>query len=655
MSDTSTTAATLTIDPDPGIALTIRSVEMEEELGRPFVATLIVSAQGEDQKTPTTDLTAILGGSATVSVGGADGSTHYLNGIVARATYLGLVAGAFHYHVELRPWIWLLSHQSDCCIFQNMSAWTLITGIFRDAGFTAYEDKRQNQGGSTTLEYCVQYNETTFDFVTRLMEEWGLYYYVTHAEGAHTLVFADNPGSHTSIGTLSGALDGAVASDAVGRVWAVTADQTFTAGQHELGDYNFTTPAADLTARAIDAGTYGHGQLANYEYPGRYGVVADGTTLATVRMQQVAAPRKMLRGETDALAAGVGTTFTLSDFPDASANAEYLVTGTAWSLGATGTQAAGADFAGVYSATFTTIPATTSFSLDRRTPRPRIAGPQTARVVGQSGQEITTDQYGRIKVRFFWDRSTTTDENASCWIRVAQSWAGAAFGGLVTPRIGMEVLVDFLDGDPDQPIITGCVYNATNTVPYTLPDNATRSTFKTNSSIGGNGFNELRFEDKAGSEEVFLQAQKDLNVTVLNNRAVTTTQDDSLTVSKGKRTVTVSQGDEALTVSQGNRSVTVSQGNDSTTVSTGNRSATVSQGNDSITVSTGNLTISVNAGSVSITAGQSITLSVGANSIKIDTTGVTISAAQIELTADAKLAASAGGEMQLQGATVMIN
>lgn len=247
-----------------------------------------------------------------------------------------------------------------------------------------------------------------------------------------------------------------------------------------------------------------------------------------------------------------------------------------------------------------------------------MRGPQTAKVTGAPGDEITTDQYGRIKVKFFWDRSAVQDDNSSCWIRVAQIWAGANWGSMFIPRVGQEVVVEFLDGDPDRPIITGCVYNANQGVPYPLPDNKTRSGIKTHSSTGS-GNNELRFEDKAGSEEIFLQAQKDYNKVVLNNETVKVTQDTTTTVEKG------------------------------------NRSVTVSQGNDGLTVSTGDHTITVSAGNSTIKAGQSILLQVGGNSVRIDTDGITLVGSKISIMAQESMSADGGLSMTLQAAQIAIN
>jgi type VI secretion system secreted protein VgrG len=224
--------------------------------------------------------------------------------------------------------------------------------------------------------------------------------------------------------------------------------------------------------------------------------------------------------------------------------------------------------------------------------------------VGKSGEEIDPDQYGRVKVKFHWDRSDTADDQRTCWIRVAQGSAGAGWGSMFIPRIGQEVVVEFLEGNPDRPLITGVVYNANMTVPYALPDNKTRSTIKTNSSTGGSGFNELRFEDKAGSEEVFFQAQKDFTKTVLNNETVTIHKDTT------------------------------------TTVETGDRKVTVSQGGDTLTVSTGDHTITVSTGKSAVSAAQSITLSV-----KIDTSGVTINGMQVQLQSTASMSLQAGASL----------
>ena len=675
----STPFITLTLSPDAGLGFILDTMEATEELGRPFLITLDVSAS-----TPQNDLHTILGSTATVSLSYPEKATRYFNGIVARVQYRGLSGGGYRYRLELRPWIWLLSRTQDCAIFSSQAPWDIITGLFRTAGFTDFADMRQNTAGSTVLDYCVQYRETTFDFVTRLMEQYGIYYFVTHANGTHTINFADDPNSHTA---LTDAIpyrydqtDWRAVDD---HIWDWSADAGIQPGAYTYRDYNFTTPSADLTAKSLIDGNHTYGSSEVYDYPGRYDTAANGTPVAQVRMQDFDTRRQMYGGISNSRLLGSGVKFTLSGFPDSAGNQEYLVTHSVCTVDRAETRAFQDEdeIIDTFRCTMRAVPATRPFRLPDLTPRPLIRGPQTAVVTGDSGQEITTDQYGRIKVKFPWDRSATTGENTSCWIRVAQGWAGQGWGSIFIPRIGQEVVVEFLDGNPDRPLVTGSVYNATMTVPYTLPDNMTRSTVKTNSSLGGGGFNEFRFEDKKGSEEVFFQAQKDFNETILNNHTATITQDTTTTVSQGNRVVTVSQGNDTHTVSQGNRVVTVSQGNDTRTVSQGNRSATVSAGdesltvsqgkrtvtistgNDGLTVTQGDLTVDVTAGTTKVTSGTKILLQVGSNTLEMTTTGITltVSSSSIQLTesgitiSGAQVQASATSSMEVSGLTTKVS
>jgi type VI secretion system secreted protein VgrG len=613
------------IDPDPGFKFDFDGLTGTEELGRPFVYDLRLASG-----TPQGDLTTLLGSKVCVTINTAGGDKRYFNGIIAQAVFAGMSGGAYVYRIQFRPWIWLLSQVQDCKIFQNKSAFDIIQAVFSSAGFTDVSDKRQNQAGSQVLDYCVQYRETSLDFVTRLMELWGIYYYFTHSDSAHTLVFADDPNSHSSIsGNLPFRIREVEYRRVEDHIWQWASQLSLMPGAATLRDYNFTTPAADLTSKSIKAGGHPYGNLEIYDYPGPYGTTDVGQKLAAVRQQNFTSRLQIRSGMTNCRAMYTGSKFTMAEFVDDAQNDEHLVIGASYEVSAAeGKSDTGGQLMDTFTCSFNAIPGTVPFKLDPITPRPIVRGPQTAIVVGSSGDEITTDQYGRIKVQFYWDRIGLKDQNSSCWCRVAQIWAGQSWGAMFIPRIGQEVVVDFLEGDPDRPIITGSVYNATVTVPYTLPDNKTRSTIKSNSSLGGGGFNELRFEDKKGSEEVFFQAQKDYNKVVLNNETVKITQDTTTTVDKG------------------NRSVTVSKGNNSLTVSTGNDSTTISQGNHSITVS---------AGTCTIEAAQSITLKVGGNSIVIDTSGVTVTAAKVSITAQGQGQFSAGGPLTLAGATVAIN
>ena len=615
----------VTVSPDPGFKLTFDGMVMTEELGRPFLIQLELSS-GKVKG----NITSMLGTSVTIELTREEGGEkHYFNGILARIGYGGLTGGAYRYHVELRPWIWLLSRVHDCKIFQKKSVWDIILSVFRDAHFSAFEDKRQNQAGSTVLEYCVQYRESSLDFVTRLMEQFGLYYYTTHTDGEHKLVLADDPNSHTSVGAAIPYRIRQTEQRAVVDIitdWAT--DLHLQPGAYTYRDYNFTTPSADLTAKSLHSGDHPYDSFEIYDYPGPYETVDDGQKLVDVRMQDITARLQLFHGSTNARAIRSGSKFTLSEFPDTSLNQEYLIVRATITLTmAEGTSDTRGDLIDSYRVELEGITGTTPFRLDQRTKRPMIRGPQTAKVVGESGEEITTDQYGRIKVKFFWDRDPGEDQNSSCWIRVAQSSGGAGWGSSFIPRHNMEVVVEFLEGNPDRPLVTGVVYNATQTKPYELPANKTRTVIKSNSSKGGGGSNELRFEDKKGEEEVFFHAQFDYNKVVLNNETHTITKDSTSTVKEG------------------------------------NRAITVTQGNDSKTVSAGNHKMDVSAGKSDVTAAQSITMTVGGNSIKIDTSSITMTVGGTSVKMDAssmtlsstQISGTASGPMALKGATISLN
>lgn len=577
---------TLTITPDTGLGFQLESMEATEELGRPFLILLDVSAS-----TPKNDLHTLLGSTATVKLTYPEKDPRYFSGIVSRVQYRGLSGGGYKYQVELRPWIWLLGSQQDCAIFSAKSPWTIMTTLFRDAGFTDFADKRQNAAGDTVVDYCVQYRETTLDFVTRLMEQYGIYYFVTHTDGTHTLNFADDPNSHTSAGAAIPYRYDQTGWRAVDdHVWDWSADAQIQPGAFTFRDYNFTTPKADLTSKSLIDGKHTHGSGEIYDYPGIYGTADDGQKVAQVRMQDFDTRRQIYGGTSNSRKLGAGTKFTLSDFADAAGNQEYLIIQSVCTVERAETRSFQDqdEIIDTFRCVMRAVPGTRPFRLPDTTPRPLIRGPQTARVAGESGQEVTTDLYGRIKVKFPWDRRTTEDENSSCWIRVSQTWAGKAWGSMVIPRIGQEVVVEFLEGNPDRPLVTGCVYNADQTVPYALPDNKTRTTTKSNSSLNGGGFNEWRFEDKKDSEEVFFQAQKDFNEVILGAHTETITGSTTTVVDKGNRSYTVNTGTDLLEV-KGDRTVKL-HANDSLTVDS-NRTTTITGNNETKISGTNKITV----------------------------------------------------------------
>ncbi len=572
----------------------LKSFQGEERISQPFQFTLALLSEDN-----TIDFTQIVGKNVTLTISLASGDKQYLNGIVGRFIQAGSDPRFTTYYAELHPWLWLLTMNTDCRIFQNMTAPDIIKKVFSDAGFTDFTDSLT--ATYATREYCVQYMETSFAFISRLMEEEGIFYFFTHDSSSHKLVLADDSSAYQPC-TLSTATMQKEAWTAEDIVTSCSVEQQVVIGQYKGDDFNFLTPNTDLTASASGSDT----SRSVYEYPGMYTTTSDGESRASLRLSALEVPGKQVRGTSYCWAFRPGYKFTLAGHARAEVNAEYLLTWVSHT----------ADEHALYTNSFEAIPAATVFHPARETPRPIIHGTQTATVAGKSGEEIWTDQYGRIVVQFHWDQAGKNDEKSSCWIRVSQGWAGKQWGSIFIPRIGQEVIVSFLEGNPDRPIVTGCVYNAVQTVPYTLPGEQTKSTIKTGSSKGGGGFNEIRFEDKAGSEELFIQAQKDMNVTVLNNQTFTV---------KGTRSGAIT-GNETHT----------DKADFSRTVS----------GNYSLKVS-GNLTIDV-SGSVSIKSGTSFTNQAG--------TSMTNEAQEsITSTANASQTVETGGTLTLKGGLVKIN
>jgi type VI secretion system secreted protein VgrG len=618
-SDGSDAGIQIAFSPDPGYVLQFRGYHIADELGHPFLITIELSCN------EIKDAKDLIGSKATLTMKTSEEGAQksYLNGVVTKVVSKGIQSGSAHYEVELRPWIWLLSRVADCLIFQNMSAFDIITKVFRDAGFSDFEDKRQSSSGDITLDYCVQYRETSFNFVMRLMEQFGIYYFFKHEDGKHTLVFADDPNSHE---TLSDAIpfgaDKAGPQTVADHITEWHVANALDSAKFTFRDYNFETPAADMTAKSIQSPGHTYGSFEVYDYPGPYDKQADGTKLTDVRIQAIGKNRNVMQFSSNARGLRPGWRFTLKDHPLSAANRDYLITKVEFTQ-SSDENSAGSDgkTTDTYQAKLFAIPGDVNFRLERKTPRPMIRGPQTALVDGESGEEITTDKYGRVKVKFYWDRGDAQDNQHTCWIRVAQSSAGTGWGHIFIPRKGQEVVVEFLEGNPDRPLITGVVYNANVTVPYSLPDNKTQSGIKTSSSQGNNGNNEFRFEDKAGSEEVFFQAQKDFTKKVLNNETVTIHKDTVTTVETGDRKVTVSQGGDTLTVSSGNHKLEVSAGQSEYSAA---QSIEIKVGGNSLKIDT-----------------TSMTLTVGANTVKLDPSGVAVNGTQVQLQGSAQVSISA--------------
>jgi len=463
----------------------------------------------------------IVGERVTIKVRLADESERYFNGFVSRFAQSGSDVRFTHYQMEVVPWLWFLTRNADCRIFQNMTIPDIVQQVFKDRGFTDF--KNSLTGSFETREYCVQYRETDFNFVSRLMEQYGIFYYFEHEEKKHTLVLANSPTAHQPCPHQSKARYDHVVGDwhdeDVVTSWQV--EQELRTGKYTLTDYNFETPSTSLlssdpTVFSVDGNT----KYEIYDYPGIYLTKSQGDTITKIRMQEEETPHLVATGTSVCRVFTSGYKFNLLEHFRKDMNEEYVLTEIqhtatvreSYTLGdaTTGEQ---------YTNHFTCIPASVPYRPPRITPKPFVQGPQPALVVGKSGEEIWVDKYGRVVVQFYWDRVGKDNEKSSCWVRVSQPWAGKNWGAMWIPRIGQEVIVSFLEGDPDRPLITGRVYNAEQTVPYDLPDHQTVSTFKSRSSKGGgsDNFNEIRFEDKKGSEQIFINAEKDMDLRVEND------------------------------------------------------------------------------------------------------------------------------------------
>jgi type VI secretion system secreted protein VgrG len=559
---------------------------------------------------PQVDLSKIVGDTITVGMDLPGGGTRYFHGYVTRVALVGTYGGHARYRATLHPWLHLLSGRVNSRIFQNKSVPDIAKALFGEHGFSDFE--LHLSGSYAPREYVVQYRESDFNFVSRLFEHSGIYYYFKHEKNRHVLVLGDSLGAHETVEHYAevpfhpeGGLT-PTAPECINN-WEVA--QQWRSGSYVADDFDFTKPKVDLTAKLKSAFHKKKGDLEVYDYPGGFPDRATGQDYVRARLEALQSDTETGHGSGDVRGLFAGSLFKLTHFPIESQNKEYLIVSTAYDIANnpfnTGPGAAGGPAStGSFHWSFNGIDSQVPFRPMLATARARVEGVQTAMVVGPAGEEIHSDKYGRVKVQFHWDREGKNDEKSSCWVRVAQLWAGNTWGGIHIPRIGQEVIVDFLEGDPDRPIITGRVYNGESMPPYELPANQTQSGIKSRSSKGGTAanFNEFRFEDKKGSEEVYIHAEKDLNSIVENDE----------TRGVGHDRTTDIGNDETITVGH-DRTEKVKNDEDITIV--GNRTESVSK-NESVTVGQ-NRTLTVALNDVN-TVGVSHELTVGAS----DTTSI---------------------------------
>lgn len=627
------------VDTDLGEdVLLLEGFSGREGISRPFTWELELLSEE-----PGIDPDDVLRTAMLLTIATPSGEDRLVHGRVRRFVQVGRSEELTSYRAEIVPWTWFLSLTRDCRIFQEMTVLQIVEKVFESQGFSDYDIRCTRN--YPEREFCVQYRETHLDFVSRLLEEEGIFYFFEHETSKHTLVLTDD---NSAVEPCPGLPEARMSTPQVPEEDVVTdmvREHGVHAGEITLTDYDYLQPSLSLESSISGEGA---GEVYDY-HPGRYTSREEGERRARLRMELRESGRHVARGESSCRAFRSGFRFELAGHFDSAANQP-------WTLVELHHTAHAGDYRSWESASldyeneFVAIPHEVPYRPPRKTPRPVVEGTQTAVVVGKSGEEIWTDEHGRIKVQFHWDREGKRDENSSCWVRVATPWAGKGWGQLHVPRIGQEVVVDFLEGDPDRPLVVGSVYNANYPPPYdTSGDGSTKSGLKSRSSKGGGGYNEISIDDAKGDEKITVHAQKDMSTTVgndqnrniTNNRETTVGVDDNCTVSSNQslevgsnRTVDVGAdqdvtigGERGLSVGGGS-TVEVGSGHELTAgadISTSSgANTTIEAGANADMSAAANVAISGGA-QVTVEAGASITLSAGGSSIEIGPGGVTIS------------------------------
>ncbi len=638
-----------------GEQISLRRIESLESLGNPFLLTVdLVAALGE------IDLLPHLGKPANILVF-QDGETlRYFHGIVVEGEYLSEQADGYHYRLGLRPWTYLLDQNRNYAIYQGKSVIDIAHEVFDRSGIAKVDYSKLGISRAKRV-YCVQYGESDFDFISRLFEEEGIYYYFDHSQDGHVMVLCEAPESH-SAGTPSALTYNPYSDSVINTASALRSsagkqdfmhswhERVSTAGQTKvtLRDFNFERAEKPLQIVSESQAQHANDASEVYEYPGRYSKEAQGKPLGDTLLAALRANRQLYTGETQAAGLSCGRTFSLASHPYARFNHRYLITRT-HHITSVETERSGTGSAGTMVA-IEAVRAEVHWRSLPTTVKPVVKGPETAIVTGPEGEEIYTDEYGRVKVRFHWDRARTSGDKSTCWIRVSQT---GGLGNIILPRVGHEVVVDFLNGDPDRPIVVGRVFNSRNMPIYKLPANKTRALWRTKRygetgsygaavdlDTGKPGANELRFEDKGGQEEVFLHAERDMNVRVRHKETHHVGLDQEFRIGQD-RTEYVKRN-EKVTI-DGARQVAIKE-------------------TDKLVVKK---SISIKAGTtIDMEAGTRITLKVGSSTITIEPTGIKIHGnVTTEIDAGVKVTNKVGGNfvtmnpgmVAVKGTVVLIN
>lgn len=625
--------------------LLLDSVQGQEGISELYCFTLCMRAASSEL-----DASQVLGKEASIGLKIGDDAERELHGIISRFSYLGSDADFAHYSAELVPTMWLMTLGSDRVIYQNQSTPEIVKSVFQQYQIRCEEELSASYA---KREYCVRYDESAFAFVSRLLEDEGICYFFKHKNGQTSLVLADGNTAFTNCPnvdalTVHTGLQGGVGLRGVSQFEQAS---QVTVKTQSVDDFNFLSPSTALLSKQQAAQGFG----ADYFYAAGHLTPPDGAVRAKLHLE--AQQQGAVRGLGKSLCSHLvpGTRFSLQSHARKDLNTEHVLRRVYHHADGTG-----------YFNEFETFSPKISFRPERSTPRPVVQGSHTARVVGPSGEEIWTDQHGRVKVQFPWDRLGKQDDKSSCWIRTSHMWAGQGWGTLFVPRIGQEVIVTYLDANPDRPLITGCVYNAEHATPVNLPGQSTQSAIRSNSSKGGSAGNELRFEDKKDAEEFYLHAQKDMRTEVENDLSMTVIKgNETHTVKQGNRSIAVEKGDESHKV-QGQRSLSVtgdeSHANAANFTQEVKGKHTLKVQGDLLIDVTGSITIK-SAQAVNIKAGTELVSKAGTNltneagvSLK-NKAGVALSneAVKIDSKASGLHGVEAGGVLSLKGSLVKIN
>jgi type VI secretion system secreted protein VgrG len=537
----------------------------------------------------------LMGKQVTVTL--QEDSERYFTGYVSRFIFGEIKANDLRqYKLSIVPWLWFLTKTQNQRIFQDMNTKDIVSTVFKDNGFNDFEFLAS---GGTKREYCVQYGESDYEFVSRLLEEEGIAFYFKHDKDKHTLFLVDKQNSYEYCDEKEVTYSKGNQAEAQITQWEHHYE--FRKGEWTINDYNFIEPKKNLIVSSKTKSKFSKVQkFEHYEYPSMYDT-ANGEKLVNIRMDAEEAAINTIEAASDCSSFYAGGKFVLTKHAAKSEKDTYVITGI-HHRAYDNSYFSGSEGQSEYGNNFVCIPADVHFRPLRTQNKPVMKGPQSAIVTGPSGEEIYIDKYGRIKVQFFWDRKGEKNESSSCYLRVMQSWSGDQWGSSFIPRIGQEVIVNFLNGDPDRPIVTGTVYNGDNKIPYS---SKTQSGIKTQSTKGAGkqNYNELRFEDLKGSEEIFIQAEKDFNRLVKNDEGSVIKNNHSRTIEKGNETITVSKGSRSLSVKD---------------------------------------KISTEASDIVITGKKSIELKVGGSSIKMTSSGVEIKATKVDVNGSAMVVVKGG-------------